>query len=327
MRIGSLSRVFFTLLFLFCVLVPSARGAPVTIYDDLFSVTFPTEKDGWACGRWGTIIHTEDGGTTWSPQESGTTYTLSSIHFINGTTGWAVGNQGTILHTKDGGKTWQKQQSPVPYFLMGVHFVTPDKGFICTEQTTILATDDGGKTWSKQFSDMDYILRTLSFSDPMNGWAAGEYGFIYHTADGGKTWAKQAGDFRISPETGDVEGGYFVFTIVALDAKTVWAAGIDGSLMRTVDGGQTWGPVKTGAPKIHFFGLAVNKAGGIALAGSGILLVSTDNGRTWAFPPVAPPIKYGWLYGLAPRGNGFVATGWQGAIYMGEGSSWKRVNN
>ena len=60
-----------------CLLAPMAahteQGAKAN--DDLFSVTFPTEKEGWACGRYGTILHTSDGGATWSPQASGTTFT------------------------------------------------------------------------------------------------------------------------------------------------------------------------------------------------------------------------------------------------------------
>jgi photosystem II stability/assembly factor-like uncharacterized protein len=81
---------------------------------DLFSVSFPTEKDGWACGRWGTMLHTTDGGWTWTRQESGTDYTLTSISFVDPAHGFAVGDGGTILSTKDGGKTWTRQKSPVP---------------------------------------------------------------------------------------------------------------------------------------------------------------------------------------------------------------------
>ena len=61
------------------------------LYDDLFSVSFPTEKEGWACGRWGTILHTADGGKTWIRQNSGTDFTLSSIYFVDSKNGWAVG--------------------------------------------------------------------------------------------------------------------------------------------------------------------------------------------------------------------------------------------
>ena len=49
--------------------------------DDLLSVTFPNEKEGWTCGRSGAMLHTADGGKTWSRQASGTENTLASVHF------------------------------------------------------------------------------------------------------------------------------------------------------------------------------------------------------------------------------------------------------
>jgi photosystem II stability/assembly factor-like uncharacterized protein len=66
-------------------LVPGVVSAQkmVGLYDDLFSASFPNEKEGWACGRWGRILHTTDGGKTWANQNSGTDYTLTSITFLD----------------------------------------------------------------------------------------------------------------------------------------------------------------------------------------------------------------------------------------------------
>ena len=52
----------------------------------------------------------------------------------------------------------------------------------------------------------------------------------------------------------------------------------------------------------------------------GTFLSSTDNGQTWEYPKFEPPITYGWLYGLARRGNsGFIAVG------MGRGLSHRNI--
>jgi len=51
-----------------------------------------------AVGERGTILHTTDGGSNWSPQSSGTSTNLWSVHLINGNEGWAVGSLGPILH-------------------------------------------------------------------------------------------------------------------------------------------------------------------------------------------------------------------------------------
>jgi photosystem II stability/assembly factor-like uncharacterized protein len=297
--------------------------------DDLFSVTFVNDKEGWSCGRWGTVLHTTDGGKIWIRQATGTDYTLSAIHFVDPGHGWAVGDEGTIIHTADGGTTWNAQKSPVPFFLMGVQFVTPSKGWIVTERTHILTTDDGGKNWKIQFKNDDYILKSVSFCDPLNGWAAGEYGLIYHTKDGGKTWVKEAGSFTISESTGMVEGEDQLFSIAAVTPHIAWAVGIDGHVTKTINGGKTWKRVKVPAPKNSLFCIAASKTGTVAIGGKRTFIWSVDGGITWKTPDFKPPITYGWLYGLTNRGaSGFVAVGWEGAIYQGgnTSASWQRAD-
>jgi photosystem II stability/assembly factor-like uncharacterized protein len=73
-------------------------------------------EKGWACGRRGVILHTENGGGTWTRQQTETDYTLASIFFVNTKEGWSVGDEGTILHTEDGGATWVRQKSPVTFY-------------------------------------------------------------------------------------------------------------------------------------------------------------------------------------------------------------------
>jgi photosystem II stability/assembly factor-like uncharacterized protein len=314
--------IFFPLLF-----TSSLLYADEKLRDDLFGVSFPNEKDGWACGRWGCVLNTTDGGKTWTPQESGIDYTLSSIHFVDPKKGWAVGDEGTIIHTADGGKTWKKQESPVPFFLMDVHFENPLKGWIVTEQTHILFTDDGGKTWCIQFSDEDFILKSLSFCDPLHGWAVGEYGYIYHTRNGGATWEKQSGYFDISESTGEIEAGIFLFDVVAVNPRTAWAVGIDGCVIRTVDEGKIWQEVHTGTSKTQLFCIGIDQETTILIGGNGVFLSSTDHGVTWQSPACEPPITYGWLYGLSQRGSSrFVAVGWEGAIYLSSSNTWHRTN-
>ncbi len=306
------------------------QSHPQAMAEDLLSVTFANEKEGWVCGRWGTVLHTGDGGQTWAVQSTGTENTLCSIHFVDPQNGWAVGEEGTIIHTGNGGKTWEQQKSPVPFYLMKTRFLTPLKGWIVSERTHILGTDDGGKTWQIRFQDEDFILKSISFCDEQHGWAVGEYGFIYGTKDGGATWKKQAGSFDISEKTGEVVAGNFLFDVVAIDPQTAWAVGIDGCVLRTPDGGKTWKEIKTGASKTQLFCVSSNKAGTILIGGNTVFLASTDQGTTWKQPSCDPPITYGWLYGLAARGSsGFVAVGYEGSVYLNDGRNplglWHRA--
>jgi photosystem II stability/assembly factor-like uncharacterized protein len=311
-----------------CVLHAAPKKNTPALRDDLFSVTFPTENDGWACGRWGTVIRTTDGGRTWQRQETKTDFTLTSISFTDVKNGWAVGDEGTIIHTSDGGNTWKKQKSPVPYFLMGVQFVTPKKGWIVTERTHILCTEDGGNTWNIRFKDGDFILKAVSFCDHLNGWAVGEYGMIYHTKDGGKTWAQEAGGLTVSDATGEIEAGNQLFGAFAVSPQVAWAVGIDGYATRTTDGGRTWTRVALPMAKTQLFGVAATGTGGTVIVGKRTFLYSPDSGKTWQAAKLDKPFTYGWLYGLSRRGtSGLIAVGQEGAIYTSKDnapSHWLR---
>jgi len=299
------------------------------INQDLFSVTFPTEQKGWACGRWGMVLHTEDGGENWVRQPSGTDYVLTSICFSDPQNGWAVGEEGVIIHTKDGGRSWVKQNCPKGYFLEGVCFATDQKGWAVTEWTTILYTEDEGDNWEVQFKGEDYILKAVSFCDELNGWAAGEYGFIYHTSDGGRNWEHQAGFFEFADDAFELRGGNTLFDVYAVDPTSAWVVGIDGYIGRTLDGGKTWERVKCDFEMTQLFGVCSDAEGStVLIGGKGWLIASADRGKHFMIPEIDPPIIYGWLYGIARRGaRGFVAVGKEGWIYLSDdrAMSWKRA--
>jgi len=315
---SALFLMFFIIFFSSCFVFSRAACAEqrIRVDEDILSVTFPNEKDGWASARNGLILHTSDGGQSWRVQNSGTDFTLASIFFLDSQTGWAVGDQGTIIHTKDGGKTWIKQKCPVSFYLMGVRFVSPLKGWIVTEQTHILHTTNGGKTWEIQFSDKDFILRAVSFANELIGWVVGEYGYVYHTEDGGVTWKHQLGHYRID-ENDEIVGGNYLFAVKTVDERTVWAVGIDGYVIKTEDGGKTWKEVHVGIKNVHLFTVAAaDKGETIVIGGNAALRVSTNAGKSWQSPELRPHITYGGIYGLSNVGSShFVAVGRKGVIY------------
>ncbi|UCG91142.1 MAG: T9SS type A sorting domain-containing protein [candidate division WOR-3 bacterium] len=63
-------------------------------------------NEGWAVGRFGTIIHSTDGGNTWTFQNSPATLTLFDVDFSDNLHGLACGYD-MILRTTDGGQNWQ----------------------------------------------------------------------------------------------------------------------------------------------------------------------------------------------------------------------------
>ena len=311
---------FFLLVSLFLLGEVSGQSTGIR-HDDLFGVDFPTDSQGWACGRWGTVLHTADGGRTWTRQDSGTRFTLTDICFVDADTGWAVGDGGTILHTRDSGQSWQTQESPVDYYHMGVCFVDRNHGWVASDRSHILFTADGGKSWSIQFSNNVYRLKSISFADRHHGWAVGEYGFVYHTSDGGLSWEHQAGFRGLNEETMEPEGDIFLFDVQALDSHRAVAVGIDSKIVATRDGGETWERLEPGIAGTHMMGVTADRSDALLVGGKGVCLRSTDGGSSWRSARFEPPIIYSWIYGIEPVGlSGFVAVGQSGAIYRSNGT-------
>ncbi|MEW4453278.1 YCF48-related protein [Bremerella sp. JC817] len=75
---------------------------------------FAVERLGkfiWIAGDPGSfVLHSADGGETFSVQKLPTTATIKGFFFRDENRGWAVGSLGTILITTDGGKTWKLQR-------------------------------------------------------------------------------------------------------------------------------------------------------------------------------------------------------------------------
>ncbi|MGH0034914.1 MAG: WD40/YVTN/BNR-like repeat-containing protein [Myxococcota bacterium] len=159
----------------------------------LTSVHFVDDRLGWAAGHDAVVIHTGDGGETWSLQhrdvESDTP--LFSVWMADARRGYAVGAFGLALATRDGGRHW----APVP-ILPGeddLHLNALFEGpggtlFIAAEAGRVLRSTDGGTTWTAL--DPPY---TGSFwgglATPDAGVLVfGMRGHLLRSDDGGESW-------------------------------------------------------------------------------------------------------------------------------------------
>ena len=201
---------------------------PLPTGNCLSCIHFTDAATGWAVGEHGTILHTTDGGSTWTPQTSGTSNHLEGVHFTDANTAWAVGYAGTIVHTTDGGTSCTPQTSGISTWLYDVHFTDANTGWTVGAYGTIVHTTDGGTSWTPQTSGTAVLLRGVHFTDATTGWAVGWYGEILHTTDGGSTWTPQT-----SGTLNHLEDAHFI------DANTGWAVGWDGTILHTTTGGST----------------------------------------------------------------------------------------
>ena len=81
-----------------------------TLGNHLHGVWLRGDSQIWAVGDDGDILYSNNAGTTWQFQVSGTIHCLELIYGSGGEL-WTVGVAGIILHSTNDGQTWKPQSS------------------------------------------------------------------------------------------------------------------------------------------------------------------------------------------------------------------------
>jgi photosystem II stability/assembly factor-like uncharacterized protein len=173
------------------------------------AVAFADAQHGWAVGEtqgsdssWNdtVIMHTTDGGATWTQQldfspplaSNIDDATLSSIACTDAEHAVAVGydeNRAEIWRTTNGGQTWTRVGRKLwplysPVNLSDVVFADATHGWAVGDGT-VIKTSDGGVAWTKQAVGPTNGLNAVSFVSRKHGWVAGAGADILTTTTGG----------------------------------------------------------------------------------------------------------------------------------------------
>ena len=216
------------------------------IISELNSIYFTNSQNGWAVGREGIILHTDDGGDNWDAQSCDINDCLNEVFFMDSNQGWIAGGPGAglgiIYHTVNGGVNWDVLYSdtinlPAPIYFNDVCFTDADNGWAVGYGSWFMHTDDGGETWDYQGFLEDYTVSSIQFLDSLRGWAVGGKYYctgqyqctILSTNNGGNTWTEQINTYGTPP----LKDVYFT------DTLNGYAAG-GGLIHKTSNGGISW---------------------------------------------------------------------------------------
>jgi len=118
----------------------------------LLDVSFENDHHGYALGAYGILLHTTDGGTTWSllsnRLDNPENYHLYGIAQAASGTLLVAGEAGTLLRSRDGGENWDRPDSPYQGSFFGV--VAANDGGLLTFglRGNVFRSTDDGDTWS-----------------------------------------------------------------------------------------------------------------------------------------------------------------------------------
>lgn len=226
--------------------------------------------------------------------------------------GWAVGvgtggAVGMLYYTNDGGGTWTVAAADpfaVDEDISAVGCMMTSRSttrVIVARGTTdagnpaeVAYSDDGGATWTAVdlgSTNALYVLGAegLFVLDQYNVWTVTDGGYIFYSADSGATWTEQE-DGTLTAED--------LYCVMAATDQVVFAAGVDNTILKTIDGGTTWsaltGPAGQTTDDIIAMHV-IDKLNVWVGYDDGTLWYTHDGGVTWAqraFPGTSGEIRY-----------------------------------
>lgn len=224
----------------------------------LTSVFFLNGKLGWAVGHDSTILHSQDGGISWSLQQSlpQLERPLLSVLFSDALHGMAVGAYGSFFETSNGGITWQQ----------AFHL-----SLLSEEDTSYLMElkkEDTQAYLEERSSLLPHFNRV--FENKGTFYLAGELGLLASSFDNGKTWQRFA----------EIYQGSF-FDIAQVSQQRLLAVGLRGNIFLKSSEISPWQKIEVDTKALlNSIVLATDKMLFI-LGNSGVLLTSNNSGKSF----------------------------------------------
>jgi photosystem II stability/assembly factor-like uncharacterized protein len=217
------------------VLTSNDRGAhwqqvTVPTRSTLTAVRIVGGDHAWAAGHDGLILHSDDGGFSWTRQHRSQEpdRPLLDVWFADPRRGMAIGAYGLLLSTEDGGRTWRDDLGNDEGAHANAIAEAPDGSlYIAGEFGSILRSDDRGRSWQRLPSPYHGSLFGLLALQDGSILVFGLRGHLFRSEDRGSTWQ------RI--ETGTA--ATLLTGLVRADGGIV-IAGLNGVLMLSDDGGR-----------------------------------------------------------------------------------------
>ena len=303
----------------------SWRQIETPISATLTAVTFTDSDNGWAVGHAGTILHTADGGDSWTLQFDGRqaneqflAHTRSEAERLralvdNAPADMEAAALDELQYTlEDAEYAIEDAESavatgPADPFL-DILMLNAQNGFAVGAYGMLYRTDDGGKSWNLNIEGIEntdrYHYYAMAADTRGSLYLSGEAGLLYHSSDGGDHWT------RVS----DLYDGSLFGLAASGDAVSTF--GLRGNVFRSTDQGKTWTRIDTGESYSLYGGTVLESGEIILFGGAGHVLRSTDSGLSFEVSQHAARETFS--SGISGPADKYFAVGMSGLEVMGQ---------
>ena len=194
----------------------------------------------YAVGDFGTVLRSDDGGSSWQGLSTDITVPLRTVRAISPDT-MVVGGKCVVRRSDDGGTTftrlpWTAIDAHCGTHVQSLYFPSSQVGYLLLANGRVLRSTDGGRRWSRRTAIPGTKATNRSskvepsdiyFTSLDTGFAVTSAGVIYRTNDGGTSWSP----VKSAPQR--------LNSVVFPDPAVGYAVG-GVSVLKTTDGGATW---------------------------------------------------------------------------------------
>lgn len=237
-----------------------------TLEGNLSSITFFNDKFGFI-GANSQIYRTTNSGLSWQKTNPGIWGSVKKIIILDSLNIWAL-SEFSVINSTNGGLSWNTllQEWGIDYF--NAIKIFDKNSLVILKNGKVLKSLNGGNTW--QYIDVPELIdiSNVFFIDNNNGWAVGYNGKLFSTNNGGINWTIH--DSKTKNWFRDV---YF------RNKNEGWIIG-QNSFLFTIDGGKNW-VLDSRSPLLLLNQLVFKDNYGLIIGENGVVLVSTDFGKTW----------------------------------------------
>jgi photosystem II stability/assembly factor-like uncharacterized protein len=274
-----------------------ARQVPVSV--TLTAVSFVDAQRGWAVGHGGVVLHTADGGESWTKLADGVALAKAAL---------ADAEQRVAQRPRDAAAeraladARRQINDGADKPLLDVRFIDARRGWVVGAYNLFFETTDGGGTWRSVSSRLDNPRALHLNALAVRGqtvFIVGEQGVLFRSLDAGQTFVAVPSPYK---------GSWF--SVVLGDDGAVTLAGLRGNAFRSPDGGASWSAIE-GLSPVSIVAASAWADGGVLLSNqAGQLFITRANAT-------AQPLRVAPL----PPLNGLLVLGGQRLLALGFGGA------